>query len=73
MVQEIALKFGPNRASNSLDVANLEFVWVVVVKTNFHAKPNLGYVKLSLGFDNICTKCQQHFLFYTAGFDTNEN
>ena len=54
MVPEIALKFGQNR-SNSLDVANLEFVWVVVVKTNFHVKPNLGFVKLSLGFDNIYT------------------
>ena len=41
------LKFGQNRASNSWDIADIEFPVVVVVvvvgvQSHFHVKPNLG-------------------------------
>ena len=38
MVPELPLKFGQNRASNSLDIANIKFVWVVVLNFSFETK-----------------------------------
>ena len=41
--RNLPLKFGPNQVSNSLDIADIEFVWVVD-QSHFIVKPNLGYV-----------------------------
>ena len=56
----LLLKFGHNRASNSWDIADIEFVWWLVVvggvQSPFRVKlePTLGSVELRLGwgFDN---------------------
>ena len=39
--RDLTLKFCQNRVSNSWDIANIEFVWVVVggVQSHFHVQP----------------------------------
>ena len=59
--RNLPLEFGQNRVSNNLDIADIEFVWWVVVgvcmQSLFRVKPKLrlGLVELRLGwdFDNI--------------------
>ena len=48
----IPLKFRQNKASNNWDIADIEFLWWVVVYSHFHAKPKprLGWVEDGLGF-----------------------
>ena len=47
------VKFGQNQVSNSLDIADIEFlVGGGRCKVIFVPNPTLGYVRLSWGFDN---------------------
>ena len=59
--RNLPLKFGSNPVSNSWDITDMEFVWGGVVggvQSNFHVKPNFGWIvvelTLSWGFDNKC-------------------
>ena len=56
--RNLSLKFGQigSETAEILLTLNLRW-WVVVVvgmQSHFHVKPNLGYVRLSWGFDNCC-------------------
>ena len=58
--RNLHLKFGQNRVSNSWDIVDIEFAVVVVVgggggggPKSFSCQPNLDYVRLSWGFDNL--------------------
>ena len=52
----LCLKFRQNRVSNSWDITDIEFVWVVGVQSHFRVKPNFRWIvvelTLSWGFDN---------------------
>ena len=52
--QNPIFKFAQNHISNSWDIVDIEFMWWVwrMVHTHFIVKLNIGYVRLSWGFDN---------------------
>ena len=50
--RNLLLKFHQNPASNSWDIADIEFVWVGGLHSHYIVKPNLVF-RLGWGFDNL--------------------
>ena len=63
VLRKLPLKFHPNRVSNSWDISDIEFVWVVIVKS-FSGKPN-RWVEVRLGFWQQYFQFWQYHIFHT--------
>ena len=69
--RNLPLKFGSNRASNSWDITDMEFVWVGGVQSHFHIKPNFRWIvielTLSWGFDKNSLQAHVYIQTDTSG------